>query len=68
MWPQWASIPLQGLDRCILTVMTMSGLHSHLRLLHWHDFVSGEFTIVDKKHCGITDQLTLASEGSEHAL
>ena len=68
MCPQWASIPLQGLDRCILTVITMSSPCSHL------DFSIGTISpvvslqyVVDKKHCGITDQLTLASGGSKHA-
>ena len=33
MYPQRANIPLQGLDRCALTVGAISGLHSQIGAL-----------------------------------
>ena len=68
MNPQRANIPLQGLDRRVLTVGAISGPHYQMEALHWCHFTSHGFTYVDgKKHSGKADQLTLASGGSEHA-
>ena len=66
MHPQRANIPLQGLDRRVLTVRGISGPHCQIAALHW--CIS---PVVDlhgrKKHSGEADQLTLTSGGSEHA-
>ena len=44
MHPQWANIPLQGLDRRALTVGAISGPHSQPGALLWHHFTSRGFT------------------------
>ena len=36
-------IPLQGLDRCALTVGAVSGPHCQIGALHWCHFASREF-------------------------
>ena len=38
------SIPLQGLDRCVLTVGAVSGPHCQIGALHWRHFTSHGFT------------------------
>ena len=63
MHPQRANIPLQGLDRCALTVGAISGLHSQIGA----PFHQSWIYMVGKKHFGKADQSTLASGGSEHA-
>ena len=65
MYPQRANIPLQGLDRCVLTVEAISGPHSQIGVLYLYHFTSHGFTW-SKKCSGEADQLTLVSEGSEH--
>ena len=67
MHPQKANIPLQGLDRCALTVGAISGPHSQPGVLLWRHFTSHGFTWSEKKHSGKADQSTLASGGSAHA-
>ena len=66
MHPQRANIPLQGLDKCVLTVGVISGPHCPIGALHWRHFTSCGFTWLEK-HSGEADQLTLASGGSDHA-
>ena len=44
MYPQRANIPLQGLDRCALTVGAISGPHCQIEGLHWYHFTSCGFT------------------------
>ena len=65
MHPQRANIPLQGLDRCVLTVGAISGPTAKLEPSI--DIIS---SVVDlngyKKHSGEVDQLILASGGGEH--
>ena len=71
MYPQWANIPLQGLDRCALTVDTISGPRCQTGRIRSHPLVSFHplwIYMVSKKHSGKADQLTLASGGSEHGL
>ena len=41
---QWASIPLQDLDRLIPTVGTVPGPHCWFRAHHCHNFTTHEFT------------------------
>ena len=48
MHPQWANIPLQGLDRRELTVGAISGPHSQIGALHWCHFTSHGFTLSAK--------------------
>ena len=62
--PQKASTPIQGLDKCALTMGANSGLYCQIGALLWRHFTSRGFT---KKHSGKADQLTLASGGSEYA-
>ena len=66
MHPQRANIPLQGLDRCALTVGAISGLQSQpgAPLVPFHQ---SWIYMVGRKHSGKADQSTLASGGSEHA-
>ena len=67
MHPQRANIPLQGLDRCALTVGAISGPHQpnwSPRLAQSHQ---SWIYKVGKKHSGKADQSILASGGSEHA-
>ena len=66
MHPQRANIPLQGLDRCALTVGAISGPHSQPGALLWHHFTSRGFTW-SAKNIQESRQSTLASGGSEHA-
>ena len=47
--PQKANIPLQGLDKCVLTVGTISGLHCQIGSFHWHHFTSGGFQLHGRK-------------------
>ena len=65
MHPQKAIIPLQGLDRRVLTV---GAPHSQIGALH---AISAISPVVDlhgqETHFGEADQLALASGGSEHA-
>ena len=72
MHSQRANIPLQGLDRCALTVGAISGPHSQLGALLWSPplvpFHQLWIYMVGKKHLGKADQLTLASGGSEHSV
>ena len=42
--PQWANIPLQGLDRCVPTMGATSSPHCQIRAIHWHHLTSCEFT------------------------
>ena len=63
MHPQRANIPLQGLDRCALTVGAISGPHSQPGAL----LGAISPVMVGKKHSGKADQSTLASGDSEHA-
>ena len=44
IYPQWANIPLQGLDRRVLTVVAIAGSHCQIKALHWHHFTSCDFT------------------------
>ena len=44
MYPQRANIPLQSLDRCVLTVGALSGPHCQIGVLHWCHFTGHEFT------------------------
>ena len=69
MHPQRANIPLQGLDRCALTVGAISGPHSQPGALLWRHFTSpaGVDLHGRKKAFREADQSTLASGGSEHA-
>ena len=51
---QRVSIPLQGLDRHVLTVGTISGPHCQIGALHWHHFTNRGFiwskeSILDKQ-------------------
>ena len=48
MHSQRANIPLQGLDRCALTVGAISGPHSQLGALLWRHFTSYGFTWLAK--------------------
>ena len=64
--PQKANIPLQCVDRCVLTVGAISGPHCQIGALNWYHFTSHGFTW-SEKHPGEADQLILASEGSEYA-
>ena len=75
MYPQRAIIPLQGLDRCALTVGAISGPTAKLEasLVTFHQLW---IYMVGKKYSekadqltfsGKADQLILASGGSEHA-
>ena len=48
MHPQTANIPLQGLDRHVLTVGAISGLHCQIGILHWCYFTSCGFTWSEK--------------------
>ena len=66
MHPQWANIPLQGLDRRALTVGVISGPHSQPGALLLAPFHQLWIYMVGKKHSGKADQSTLASGGSEH--
>ena len=66
MHPQRANIPLQDLDRCVLTVGAVSGPHCQITALHWCHFTSHGFTL-SEKHSGEADQLTLASGGCKYA-
>ena len=67
MYPQRASIPLQGVGRRVLTVGVISGPHSKIGALLWGHFTSRGFTWSAKTTLEKADQLTLASEGSRHA-
>ena len=40
LYPQRTNIPLQGLDRCALTMGAISGPHCQIGTLHWHHFTS----------------------------
>ena len=64
---QRANIPLQGLNRCELTVGAISGTDSQLGALLLAPFHQSWIYTVGKKHLGKADQSTLASGGSEHA-
>ena len=66
MYPQRASISLQGLDRRALIVGAISGPHSQLGALLWCHF-TGRGLLGWQKHSGKVGQSTLASGGSEHA-
>ena len=59
MYP-WRASMIQGLDRCALTVGTISGPHCHMVALLWCHFTSCGFTW-SVNHSGKADQLTLAS-------
>ena len=65
MYPHWANNIPEGLDRHVLTVQAISGLS----IIDVEPTISTTSWIymVGKKHSGKTDQLTLASGGSEHA-
>ena len=67
MYPQRVNIPQQGLDRRALTVAAISSLHCQFEALNRCHFTSRGFFMVNKKHSGKANQLTLASGGSEHA-
>ena len=60
MYTQRANIPLQGLDRCALTVGAISGPHCQLELS-----IGAISPVVSlhgwQKHTGKANQLTLAS-------
>ena len=58
MYPQWANIPLQGLDRCVLTVGAVSGPRCQIVALHWCHFTSLELTWLAKS--------TLEKQTSSH--
>ena len=66
LYVQSANIPLQGLDRCVLTVGALSDIPAKLEpstgTISPVVSLPGLQTALWK-----TDQLTLASEGSEHA-
>ena len=66
MYPQRAKSPLQGLDRCALTVGTILGPHCHTGALHW-PFHQLWIYMISKKHSGEADQSTLANGDSEYA-
>ena len=67
MHPQKANIPLQDLDKRVLTVGVISGP----TLPNWSpplaSFHELWIYMVGIKHSGEADQLTLTSGGSEHA-
>ena len=69
MHPQRGNIPLQGLDRCALTV---HGNHIRCPQPTWSPpltpFHQLYIYMVGKKHSGKADQSTLASGRNEHAL
>ena len=44
MYPQWANIPLQDLDRCVYQILTAV----RFRAFHWHNFTSPEFARLAK--------------------
>ena len=44
MYPQWANILLQGLDKCGPTVEAIPGPHCQIRAIHWCHFTSYVFT------------------------
>ena len=48
MHPQWANILLQGLGRRVLTVVAIGGPHCQIKALHWHYFISCDFTLSAK--------------------
>ena len=68
MYPGRASIPLQGLDRCVLTEWE----RYQVPTAKLEPSIGSISPAVDlhgsKKYSGETDQLTLASGGNEHAL
>ena len=66
MYPQKASNPIQGLDRCALTMGAISGPHCQIRA-PFDTILLVMDLHVGKKHSGKADQSTLASGGSEHA-
>ena len=43
-YPQCVNIPLQGLDRHVLTVGAILGLHRQIRAFHWHHLTNHKFT------------------------
>ena len=58
MHPQRANIPLQGVDRRVLTVGAISGPHSQIGALLWPHFTSRGFTWSAKS--------TLEKQTSQH--
>ena len=48
MHPQRPNIPLQGLDRRVLTIRAISGPHCQIGVLHWCHFTSCGFTWSEK--------------------
>ena len=43
-YSQWVNIPLQGLDRHVLTLGAILGLHCQIRAFHWHHLTNRKFT------------------------
>ena len=66
LYVQRANIPLQGLDRCVLTVGALSGTPAKLEPST--GTISPVVSLPSLQTAlWKTDQLTLASEGIEHA-
>ena len=64
MYPQWANIPLQGLD-----IVYWEWQKYHVPTADLDPAIGSQmwFYMVSKKHSGKANQLTLANGGTEHA-